>query len=83
MHCTILHRKNVNIGFAGCLSSFVDFPLIISPTSDVYEPGQTVTFSCASGYTLSGIATATCSGTTFMFDDIMAECIPSKLGSLN
>ena len=81
--CAIALHTIVNIGFVGCLPPFVIFPLMILPISEVYEPGQTVTFSCAAGFTLIGSATATCSGTTFMFDNIPAECIPSRLSYLH
>ena len=63
----------------GCRLPSVDFPLTITsfPVLDVYPAGQNVTFTCASGYSLSGSATASCSETTFMFDDLTASCLSS------
>ena len=63
----------------GCRLPSVDFPLtIISfPVLNVYPAGQNVTFICASGYTLSGSATASCSETSFMFDGLTASCFSS------
>ena len=51
--------------------------MISSPVLIVYPPDLTVTFTCAAGFTLSGGATATCSETTFVFDDVTAICLPS------
>ena len=74
---TILTTKLLTT-FIVCLPPSVDFPLIIAfPILDVYPAGQTVTFICAAGFTLSGSATTSCSGTTLMFDDLTATCLPS------
>ena len=72
------HRVGRLLKLTGCLPSSVMIPLMISfPILDVYPAGQTVTLSCAAGFTLSGSATAMCSGTTFMFDDLTATCLSS------
>ena len=64
----------------GCLPSSVIFPLMVAfAILVVYPAGKTMTFGCAAGFTLTGSATAMCSGTTFMFDDLTASCLSSWL----
>ena len=64
--------------FAGCLPPILVAEAEVSPSQEVYSPGQSISISCIPGNTLMGNPTATCSETTFMFDDINFLCIPSK-----
>ena len=44
---------------------------VLDPSSETYQHNQTVTVSCETGYTLSGLSVITCSDTTFV------ETLPS------
>ena len=50
----------------------------LSPSQEVYSPGQSITISCISENNFMENSTATCSEVTFIFEDINFLCIPSE-----